>query len=125
IGSARPVRSPTKRKGRSSRSGLFAFYRVRGRSAVAAAAAAASAAAAAATAAATAVAAAAPAAAEAAAAARGALLGVVDAQRAAVEVLAVHAGDRVGGLGLRAHRHEGEAAGLAAVAIDGEVDFTN
>src|SRR5262249_46295240 len=49
--------------------------------------------------------------------ARRALFGLVDAQCATVEVLAVHPGDRLLRLVLAAHRHEGEAARAARVAI--------
>src|SRR5579859_236400 len=51
-----------------------------------------------------------------------ALLGLVDAQRAPVEVGAVHLLDGLLGLGLRAHRHEAEAARLARGPVGDDVD---
>lgn len=58
----------------------------------------------------------------AAAATRRALLGLVDAQRTAVDVLAVDLVDRLLGLIRGAHRHEREAARTAGLAIEDDVD---
>jgi hypothetical protein len=58
-------------------------------------------------------------------AARLALLGLVHAERATVEGLAVHAFDGLGGFLGRAHRDEREAARAAGLAIGHEVDVAD
>lgn len=60
-----------------------------------------------------------------AAAARLALLGLVDAERATVEGLAVHALDRLGGFFGCAHRDEREAARAARFTVTHEVDVAD
>src|SRR5262245_21268099 len=52
-----------------------------------------------------------------------ALLRLVDAQRSAAELLAVHAGNRRLGLGRAAHLDESEPARLAGVRIGNDFDF--
>jgi hypothetical protein len=51
-----------------------------------------------------------------------ALLRLVDAQRSAVELLAIHVLDRSLSFGIRAHLDEGEAARAARLAIAGHQD---
>jgi hypothetical protein len=52
-----------------------------------------------------------------------ALLGLIDAERAAVERTAIHALDRLGGFFGSSHGHEREAAGAAGLAVRNQVDI--